>query len=104
MSDVTRSARKGVSEKKLVRRFLPLILTAGILSPTAAMAESTWLILRYGMVGSSGRASTSLEKIKVSSNSQCELMGAKWMGSKLSKRENDGRVNIVFGYECLTGE
>ena len=87
-----------------MRRFLPLILTAGILSPTAAMAESTWLILRYGMVGPNGRASTSLEKIKVSSNSQCELMGAKWMGSKLSQREKDSRVRIVFAYECLIGE
>ncbi len=105
MSDVTRSARKGVSEKKLVRRFLPLLLTAGILSPTAAMAESTWLILRYAYITTSG-GSAALEKVKMPSLNQCELMGAKWMGTSRIKRETDNFYGkkLVFGYECLTGE
>tara|TARA_X000001036_G_C20557148_1_gene756824 strand:+ start:66 stop:329 length:264 start_codon:yes stop_codon:yes gene_type:complete len=85
------------------RLLLPII--AALALPTSAMAESTWLIIRYGMIGSSGIAATSLEKIKVSSNSQCELMGAKWVGTKLSKRESSySKQSMIFGFECLTGE
>ena len=82
-----------------MRRFLPLLLTAGILSPTAAMAESTWLILRYGIT--SGGA---LEKIKMKDNNQCELMGAKWMGTKRNRREKREESKMVLAYECIQGE
>ncbi len=87
-----------------MRRFLFPTLLAALLSPTVAMAENTWLILRYGVFGGNGRGGTSLEKIKVGNLSQCDLMGAKWMGTKLSKRENQYRNELVFGYECLEGE
>ena len=89
-----------------MRRFLPLLLTAGIISPTAAMADSTWLILRYGSeheVGASGYwGSAALEKVKMKNIQQCELMGAKWTGSKLHKDENKKRTILAF--ECLEGE
>ena len=82
-----------------MRRFLPLILTAGILCPTAAMAESTWLILRYGsqhdIEDGMNFGSVALEKVKMKDIQQCELMGAKWTGSKLHKDEDKKRTILV---------
>ena len=81
-----------------MRRFLLIALTAGLLSPTAAMAESVWLILRLGKP-TSGYA---LEKVKMSNMNQWGLMGAKWMGTKKAKSERG--FALQFGYECIEGE
>jgi hypothetical protein len=85
---------------------LLLSLLAALALPTSAIADSTWLILRYGsehQVGGSGYwGSAALEKIKMKNIQQCELMGAKWTGSKLHKDENKKRTILAF--ECLEGE
>ena len=86
-----------------MNRFLLLALTAGLFSPIAANAASAWLILRYGNIYGS-RGAVALEKVKMSNMNQCELMGAKWMGTKLSQRENNFEKSMVFGYECIEGE
>ena len=81
-----------------MRRFL-LPLIAAIALPTAANAESIWLILRYG-----NQTGSAMEKIKMSNMNQCELMGAKWMGTKFTKRENNQKAYMNFGYACIQGE
>ena len=88
-----------------MHKFL-LPLLGALALPTSAIADSTWLILRYGSehaVDTNGyHGSSALEKIKVKNIQQCELMGAKWTGSKLHKDENKKRTILAF--ECLEGE
>ena len=85
-----------------MKKFLPLLLLT-FTSPIAANAESVWLVLRHG-TNSQWGSSTALEKIKMSNMSQCELMGAKWMGAKRTKLEEKKSSMFNFGYECLEGE
>ena len=66
---------------------LLLSLLASIALPTAANAESTWLIIRY-QAGTSWKSPVAMEKIEMSNMEQCELEGAKWMGAKKSKVES----------------
>ena len=82
-----------------MRRFL-LPLIASIALPTAANAESVWLVLRWRVSKAGG-----LEKIEMKSIEQCELMGAKWTAAKRTKGENFyGEQGTVFGYECINGK
>ena len=77
-------------------KFLLLSLVAAISLPTAATAESVWLVLRsWGGKG--------IEKIEMKDMDQCELMGAKWSGTKLTKEE-EGFGRVSFTYECLKGK
>ena len=86
-----------------MKRFL-IPLLASVVLPTAAMAESYWLILRYGSEHVSGVAlgGAALEKVEMESMAQCELMGAKWTGSKLFANEEERRTILAF--ECLEGK
>tara|TARA_E500000331_G_scaffold141914_1_gene138470 strand:- start:701 stop:952 length:252 start_codon:yes stop_codon:yes gene_type:complete len=82
-----------------MKRFLlPLIAVFAL--PTAVHASSTWLILRYAVAlrGESG-VGAAIEKIQVDNLDDCELMGAKWMGSKVAK----GEQRAIFAYDCLQG-
>ena len=73
--------------KKLL---LPLIAAFAI--PTAANAQSYWLILRLGT-----GTGQSLEKIQMESITQCHAEGAKWLANKqmqASRRD----------WHCVTGK
>tara|TARA_B100000579_G_C22698132_1_gene788430 strand:+ start:301 stop:510 length:210 start_codon:yes stop_codon:yes gene_type:complete len=69
------------------------------------MAGSTWLILRYASLKPTGPG-VALEKVEMSNMNQCELMGAKWSGSKRTGMENGSTLKnfMVFGYECIKGK
>ena len=86
-----------------MKRFLFPFL-ASVVLPTAVNAESYWLILRYGSEHKTGIAlgGAALEKIEMESMAQCELMGAKWTGSKLFANEEPRRTILAF--ECLEGK
>ena len=80
-----------------MKRFLLLALTAGLLSPIAAKAESYWLILTYGMGGYED--SGALEKIEMQSSEACEKEGRKW--------ENSPTHGIKSGFRrfhCVIGK
>lgn len=83
-----------------MKRFL-LPLIAALVAPTAANAESYWLIIRY-VSGVSIKAGVALEKIEMNSMEQCEMMGAKWMGSKETRVEK--ATGRSFAYDCLVGK
>ena len=83
------------------RFFLPLL--AAIALPTAANAESTWLIIRYVSGAKINRAS-SMERIEMSSMQQCEEQGAKWAGAPRMKWEKANYNFSQFGFVCLTGK
>ena len=78
-----------------MRRFI-LPLLAALSLPTAANAESVWLVLFYGRYDGS-----SMEKIKMKNMDQCEEQGASWMASgRLAQSSGVNRR----GFECLEGE
>ena len=90
-------------------RYFLVALTAGIFTAIAgcispvtrvAEAESTkgvWLILRYGHVSMKGN-SAALEKIKMSSMSQCQLMGSQYASTEKVKNEHNF---TIFGFNCI---
>ena len=73
-----------------MKSFLLLALTAGLLSPIAAKAETYWLILFSGM----GQAS---EKIQMASMEQCQKEG------KLFEENRPNYIGTVRFY-CVTGK
>ena len=81
------------------RVLLPLL--AALALPTAVVAESYWLIIRY-QAGKSWKSPVAMEKIEMESMEQCELEGAKWMGSKESKVEESRERG--FSFTCLQGK
>jgi hypothetical protein len=82
-------------------KHLLLPLLAALALPTAALADSYWLVLRYTSSGHS-LAGVAIDSIEMKSMEQCELMGAKWMGTKETKVE--GRKQKGYGYVCLEGK
>ena len=82
-----------------MKRFL-LTLLAVIALPTAANAESIWLVMRYAtsIKGEDGVAAA-IEKIEMGTMTQCELMGAKWIASQ-TKPEQRSQFNFV----CIKGK
>ena len=73
-----------------MRPFFLIALAAGLLSPTAAKAESYWLVIS-NMEG--------LEKIQMQSMAQCEEQGSIFQTSKRYYYDKKFR-----GYECLKGK
>ena len=73
-----------------MRRFFLIALTAGLLSPTAAKAESIWLV-----IGASTRDSTSMEKIQMGSLAQCKEQGEVFKAAQFKQ---------VVKAVCLTGK
>ena len=75
-------------------KLLLLPLLAALAFPTAANAETYWLIL------SIHRANPiALEKIEMESMKQCEEQAAIWLASRSIKSGPRGR-----GYQCLRGK
>ena len=60
-------------------------------------AEDIWLILRYGHVSTKGN-SAALEKIKMSSMDQCQIMGSKFASTERVKNEYKF---TIFGFNCI---
>ena len=79
-----------------MKRFF-LILIALIAIPNPANAEDIWLILRYGHTSSKGN-SAALEKIKMSSMDQCQLMGSQFASTEKVKNEYNW---TIFGFNCI---
>ena len=73
-----------------MKRFLLLALTAGLLSPIAANAESVWLVLL-------GRSSDSMEKIQMQDMKQCEEMGKYW-------QQENHRKSAAKKWTCMKGK
>ena len=79
-----------------MKRFLLLALTAGLLSPIAANAESYWLVIihtRHGRL--------TMEKIEVPSMAQCEEQGKEW--SSFEVPNNKMFESGVMNYKCFKG-
>ncbi len=77
-----------------MRRFLFIALTAGLLTPVAAKAESHWLILNHQ---NSDRSS--LEKVEMESASACEKEGRRWEDSPTQGDRSDYRR-----FHCVIGK
>ncbi len=75
-----------------MRPFLFVALVTGLLTPTAAMADSVWLIMREESI-----SAASFLTIEVKNMDQCELEGAKFVSSE---RLGKG----LRGFECLKGK
>ena len=73
-----------------MRRFLFFALGMGMLLPTAAIAESVWLIL-----GVDKSDEFLFDKIEMKDMSQCKEQGEIWRFSKMNKRTK---------YTCLQGK
>ena len=80
------------------RFFIPLL--AAFVLPTAANAESIWLVMRYAtsIAGEDGVAAA-VEKIEMKDITQCELMGAKWIASKAKPEQR-----ATFHFACIKGK
>ena len=85
-----------------MKKFFPLFLLT-LTSPIAANADSVWLVLR-GSTGQNGYGGIAIEKIEMKDMNQCELMGAKWMGTKRTKNESKNSRAWGFGFECIEGK
>ena len=86
-----------------MKRFLLLALTAGLLSPIAAKAESYWLVLG----ASHQQYSVTLEKIQMESMEQCLEQGelfrkTKRTRDKASQGIQGGQSDAYF--ICLKGK
>ena len=112
----------------LMRRFLLLALGMGFLLPTAARAESHWLVLYKTHCGVSltQPCGVAMEKIEMNSLKQCEENGQNWispatgkaiayldyMDKELRHIPNDDMKDVRRGgrrgertsYKCLTGK
>ena len=73
-----------------MRRFLSLAIGLGMLLPTAAKAESVWLIL-----GVDEDNEFTIDKIEMKDMTQCKEQGEIWRFSKMNKRTK---------YICLKGK
>ena len=72
-----------------MNRFLVLALTAGLLSPIAANAESYWLIIvRIG-------SGAGVEKVQMASMAQCE--------KELEKIAKRWKQKVTY-FACVTGK
>ena len=80
---------------------LLISLIAAISLPSAANAESTWLILKY-QSGPYSDSSVALQKIEMRNQAQCELEAAKWMGSRDSIMDKGRKRG--YSFVCLKGK
>jgi len=85
-----------------VKRFL-IPLLAAVALPTAANAESTWLVIRY-VSGAMAYRNTSMEKIEMRDMTQCQEEGAKWVAAPRMEFEKKNYNYSRFGFICLTGK
>ena len=77
-----------------MNRFLLLALTAGLLSPVAAKAESHWLVITYS--SSHGRT---MNTIEMESAGGCESEGKRWINSPTHEDHPSKR-----DFHCVVGK
>ena len=77
-----------------MNRFLLLALTAGLMSPIAAKAESVWLIIGW-RTGPGLLSPIALEKIEMQDMTQCLEQGEKFKSKKNRK---------ASWVECIEGK
>ena len=82
-----------------MKRFLLLVLNAGLLSPMAVNAESYWLVIGARFKGGTA-ANTDILKVPMTSASECEAAGTKIMGDK----GIHGKIYEHIRYVCLKGK
>ena len=82
-----------------MKRFLLLALTAGLLSPIAAKAESVWLVYAGGFP-TLKRRTIVLDKIQVQNEDQCHREGKKMIA------DGDFRKGLFefLTYTCVKGK
>ena len=84
-----------------MRRFLFVALAAGLLSPTAANAESIWLIYRAAIPGQG----VATNKVEMQSLKQCYAQAKKLLESKtFMLTTNQFRRKEKFSYESIEGK
>ena len=76
-----------------MNRFLLLALTAGLISPIAANAETYWLILVAGQ---------NLQKVEMKTMDHCKEQGEKWRKDKSEGINRSGPVGRFF--YCIEGK
>ena len=82
-----------------MNRFLLIALSAILLSPTPAMAESYWLVIGARFKGGTA-ANTDILKVPMTSASECEAAGTKIMETK----GIHGTIYEHVRYICLKGK
>ncbi len=83
------------------RSLIPLLALLAL--PTAAYAESTWLVIRL-VSGAKVNRVSSMEKIEMRDMTQCQEEGAKWVAAPRMKFEKANYNYSQFGFICLTGK
>ena len=84
-----------------MKRFLLLALTAGLLSPIAANAESVWLVLYAEQIDSE-----SMEKIQMKDMAQCLEQGKIYRTKtrRTDDKTGEGFRDIARSFICLKGK
>ncbi len=82
-----------------MRRFLLIAFTAGLLTPTAAMAETWWLMAagKYNQAAGSTGANWS---IPTTSEQECEFAGQKFLNASFPYSVGPK----ARGYVCVKGK
>ncbi len=80
-----------------MRHFLFLALGMAILLPSAANAESYWLVLKGVLTKGSAYGGITFEKIEMESMGQCEQQGQYWQSKKPNRFE-------YLDYVCIKGK
>ena len=76
-----------------MKKLLLIALSAGLLSPIAAKAETYWLILVAGQ---------NLQKVEMKSMDHCKEQGEKWRKDKSEGINRSGPVGRFF--YCIDGK
>ena len=82
-----------------MRRFLFLALTAGLLSPSAAMAE-TWWLMAAGKFNQGHGSAAHRWAIPTSSEQECEFAGQKFLNGSFPYTIGPK----ARGYVCVKGK
>ena len=82
-----------------MRRFLLLALTAGFLSPSAAIAE-TWWLMAAGKFNQAAGSTAHRWSIPTNSEQECEFAGQKYLNAQFPNTIG----TKARGYVCVKGK
>ena len=82
------------NSKQITMRYLLLPLLAALALPTAAKAESHWLIIQH-----TGSYTPTLEKVEMPSAEACEKEGRRWEDSP-----TQGDKSSYRRFHCVIGK
>ena len=82
-----------------MRRFLFLALTAGFLSPSAAIAE-TWWLMAAGKFNQAAGSTAHRWSIPTNSEQECEFAGQKYLNAQFPNTIG----TKARGYVCVKGK